>query len=223
FIVDLVGTAGPQTLDVGDPAMTMSWPSFMGPNGGEIMFRGRTSVAAGRRAGIFAFDPATKHLRPLTPTDGETDAFYQAPVTSDDGRYLTYTDWSPELQRNSIHLVDLRTGDDRVLDDGTTRDQGYAGFSPDGRYLAFTSYDGQLGSVWLEAVDGSSPAHQVGPAYAPSDTGYLFSRFSPDAKSLLVVNEPTKESRLVDVETGGQGRVIDWTPGDTRAWQRLAP
>ena len=62
-------------------------------------------------------------------------------------------------------------GIDRLLDPNTTRSQGFASFSPDGRYLAFEVADGRRHWVWLEPVDGSSPARQVGRHIQMRDTG----------------------------------------------------
>jgi Tol biopolymer transport system component len=75
--------------------MTMSHPSYLGPDGKEIVFRGRTITAAGLRAGLFAVHLDGSGLRPLTsPTEAETDAVLPWPQASDDGRYLAYTDWT---------------------------------------------------------------------------------------------------------------------------------
>jgi hypothetical protein len=221
-LIDLVGNTGQRPLDVGDPAMTMSTPSYLGPDGKEIVFRGRTSVAAGLRAGLFAVHPDGTGLRPLTPTDAETDAFYLFPQVSQDGRYVTYTDWDNARQLNSIHVVDLTTGVVRPVDPGTTRNEGFASFSPDTRYLLFLVYDGPSSYLMVEPVDGSSPARQIGPTYAQVDGAYLSGRFSADAQWILVVNEGSKETRLVDVEGGGDGRVIDYASADVYAVQRLA-
>jgi hypothetical protein len=54
------------------------------------------------------------------------------------------------------------------------------------------------------------------------DGAYLLGRFSADARSVLVIDEGSKETRLVDVEAGGDGRVIDYASADVYAVQRLA-
>jgi Tol biopolymer transport system component len=223
YTVDLIGNVAIRPLDVGDPEMTMSVPNFLGPDGRDIVFRGRTMVAAGLRAGIFAVHPNGTGLRPLTPTDGETDAIYQFPQVSQDGRWLTYTDWDLRSALNSIHLVDLRTGQDRLVDRDAGRNQGYASFSPDNRYLAFVVYDDPWNTVMLEPVDGSRPARRIAEPYRIVGGSFLSWTFSPDAKSIVVVDEASRQTRLVDVEAGGEGRVLDWTPGDFSGWQRLAP
>jgi hypothetical protein len=104
----------------------------------------------------------------------------------------SYTNWDRSSERNSIHVVDLKSGADRVLDPDATRNQGFASFSPDTRYLAFVVDEDPWNAVWIEAVDGSSPARQLGPKYLKADGGYLFGRFSPDARSILIVDEASK-------------------------------
>jgi len=219
--IDLVGNAGVRSIDVGDPSMTLSIPDYIGPNGNEIVFRGETSTAAGVRAGVFAANPDGTGLRPLTPTDGAGNAFYQNPVVSPDGRFLTYTNWDGQL--NSIHLVNLKTGADRLTDPGTSRNQGFASFSPDTRYLLFVVDDGPWYFLMIEPVDGSAPARQVGPKYLTNNGSDLSGRFSPDGRSILISEIGAKESRLVDVDAAGDGRVVEYAPSDTNAWQRLAP
>jgi hypothetical protein len=221
--IDLVGTAGTRPLDVHDPQMTMSWPNFLGPNGAEVVFRGRTSTPAGLRAGVFAVHADGSGLRPLTQTDGLIDGSYQLPQGSPDGRFVTYTRWDPVTQLDAIRVIDLTTGDDRALDPGATRNEAYASFSPDSRSLMFIVYDGTWRSIWREPLDGSRPAIAVGPRYRVVDGSYLSGRFSPDGRSILVIDEGSQEARLVDVEAGGDGRIIEWTPSDSYAWQRLAP
>jgi Tol biopolymer transport system component len=202
--------------------MTMSWPSFLGPDGKEIVFRGRTMTAAGLRAGLFAVHPDGTGLRPLTRTDAETGAFYDQPLSSGDGRYVTYTDWDNARQLNSVHVLNLTTGVDTPLDRGTTRDQGFGTFSPDSRYLLFNVHDGPSNYLMREPVDGSSPAVQVGPIYPVVDGAYLVGRFSADSRSVIVTDEGSKQTRLVDVDAGGEGRAIEFTPADVYAVQRLA-
>jgi hypothetical protein len=75
----------------------------------------------------------------------------------------------------------------------------------------------------LEPVDGSRPARRIAEPYRIVGGSFLSWTFSPDAKSIVVVDEASGQTRLVDVEAGGEGRVLDWTPGDFSGWQRLAP
>jgi len=223
FLVDLVGTAGTRLLDVHDPAMTMWWPNFLGPNGAEIVFQGRTSTPAGLRYGVFAVHLDGSSLRPLTPTDGLIDGTYQQPTGSPDGRFVTYTRWDPVSQLDAVRIIDLQTPGDRALNPAATRNEAFASFSPDSRSVLFTVYDGTWHSIWTEPLDGSLPARQIGPRYRSVDEKYLMGRFSPDGRSILIIDEGSQEARLVDAEVGGDGRIIEWTPSDIYAWQRLAP
>jgi len=219
--IDLVGMAGARPLDVGDPAMTMSWPTFLGPAGAEIVFVGRTSTPTGPRYGVFAVRPDGSGLRPITPTDGLIDGSYQEPTGSPDGRFITYTHWDPMTKLDSLWILDPKTGDHHPLNPTATRNEGFASFSPDGRSIAYEVYDGTWHSIWLQPLDGPGPGIQVGPQYPVGS--YLTGRFSPDGRSIVVVDEGSHETRLVDVAAGGDGRIVDWTPADAYAWQRLAP
>src|SRR5262249_52751862 len=126
------------------------------------------------------------------------------------------TNW--DGSRNSIHVVDLQTTADRALNPGTFRDEGFPTFSPDDTYLAFIVYAGPQQFVMVQPVDGSSPARQVGPMF-DSQTELSW-RFSPDGKSIMVSDKESRQTRLVDVETGGDGRSVEWMQTDTGGWQR---
>ena len=124
---------------------------------------------------------------------------------------------------DAVRIIDLQTPGDRALNPGATRNEAFASFSPDSRSVMFTVYDGTWHSIWSEPIDGSLPARQIGPRYRMVDGKYLLGRFSPDGRSILIIDEGSQEARLVDAEVGGEGRIIEWTPSDTYAWQRLAP
>jgi hypothetical protein len=63
----------------------------------------------------------------------------------------------------------------------------------------------------------------AGPRYAQIDGQYISSQFSPDGKWLIVNDPASRESRLVDATTGGDGRLLSWASGNLGGWQRLAP
>jgi len=62
-----------------------------------------------------------------------------------------------------------------------------------------------------------------GASYPVVDGNDLTGIFSPDGTSIIVNNTATKETRLIDAGTGGDGRVLPWTADGGTAWQRLAP
>jgi hypothetical protein len=218
-----IRTPGPMhQIDVGDPLMTFSFPNLLGPTGTEIVFRGNTRTEAGRRAGIFAVHVDGSGLRPLTPTDG-MDNDYLFPQPSPDGQFVVYTTWDGDAQVNRIHIVALRTGADRIISD-PLRSQGFASFSPDSRQIVFLTYDAfERTQITVAPVDGSGPQLPMGPNYARVNGDYITGVFSPDGMSVLVNDPGTKETRLVDVATGGDGELLPWSAGNVSGWQRLAP
>ena len=133
------GTTAPGELhqiDVGDPAMMMDYPSFLEPSGKEILFRGTTPTNTGVHSGIFAVHPDGSGLRRITLTDGGAGTSSLSPQPSPDSRYITYTDWG---YTNSVHLVDLTTGADPVIDPQGDRSQGWPGSRPTASRSSSTS------------------------------------------------------------------------------------
>ena len=198
--------------------MTTTTPGFL--PGREIVFRGVASTKDGVKSGIFAIHADDSGLRRVSPTDGDRDADYQFPQPSQDGRYITYTQWSPTGNQLRLHLFDSTTGKDRTL--LSEKSQGWASFSPDSRQIVFIRYVGDTRQLFVQSVDGNAPPLAMGPAY-PNGDNDLNGTFSPDGKSMVVKNANTRETRLVDVATGGDGKVLDWAGDGFTGWQRLAP
>ena len=63
----------------------------------------------------------------------------------------------------------------------------------------------------------------MGPIYRQVDDQFISGIFSPDGQSVIVNDPASKETRLVDVATGGDGQLLAWSAGDVTGWQRLAP
>jgi Tol biopolymer transport system component len=222
FVVDSkTGTS--RQLDLGKD-MTANFPNFLGPDGRDIVFRGRTATSNGFRSGIFAVHPDGTGLRPLTPTDGDADQGYMFPQPSPDGHFVAYTVWDPAREQLRIHLRDLKTGSDRALDlAGGTRSEGFASFSPDATRILFVVYRDNRDQIMVASADGPSSPLAMGPSYPIVEGQYISGVFSPDGSSVIVNNPATKETRLVDAATGGDGRVLPWAADGGTAWQRLAP
>jgi Tol biopolymer transport system component len=223
FVADAkAGTT--RELDLGADMLSASFPNFLGPDGREIVFRGRfLTKAEGSKSGIFAVRPDGTGLRPLTPTDGDLDSGYLFPQPSPDGRYVAYTVWDSTAERNRMHLLDLTSGVDRSLDLSGGESEGFASFSPDSNRIIFATNANDRNRVKVSPVDGSSKPLAMGPSYPIVQGRYLTGTFSPDGTSVLVTNEATRETRLVDAATGGDGRIVPWVADAGTAWQRLAP
>jgi Tol biopolymer transport system component len=218
YLIDLKAGGGPKKIDLEMP-MTTTVPNFLGPTGAEVVFRGVTSTPDGIQSGIFAVHPDGSGLRPVTPTDGDRNDGYMFPQPSPDGRYLTYTEWAPGAAQLRIHIVELATRQDRTI--LSEKSQGWASFSPDSRQIVFLRFMGQLRQVFVQPVEGSSPAIAMGPLYPGDDDAG--GSFSPDGRSVIIKNSNRKETRLVDAATGGDGKVLDWAGDGFTGWQRLAP
>jgi hypothetical protein len=217
-----IRTPGPMRLiDVGDPTMTFSFPNLLGPTGTEIVFRGNTRTSAGRRSGLFAVHLDGSGLRPLTPTNG-LDSDYLFPQPSPDGQFVTYTTWDGGAELNRIHVLALQTGADRIVSD-PARNQGFATFSPDSQLIVFNTYSSDRNQITVAPVNGRGPQLPMGPKYPVVQDQYITGSFSPDGKSVLVNDPASKETRLIDVTTGGDGQLLDWSAGNISGWQRLAP
>jgi len=220
YLVDLRHPAAPKPIPIALAAETV--PSFRGPDGAEIVFRGRQVVGQAIRSGIFAVHPDGSGLRNLTPVDGDPDNAYQQPLLSPDGRYLVYTSWSDVSSNLQAHLVDLTTGAQRQLSELGSSD-GYPSFSPDGTRVVYVHYFQTHDQMMLLTVAPGSKPVTAGPQYPLVDGQYISAMFSPDGK-LVIVNDPgSKETRIVDAATGGDGDVLPWSGGNLSGWQRLAP
>ena len=169
-----------------------------------------------------AIRPDGTGLRTITPTDGSPDDEYQFPQPSPDGRYIAYTSWDPVLTGVRIHLLDLRTGDDRILTD-VGRSEGYATFSPDSRRIVFVDYLADTNRIMVAPIDGSSPPVPMGPSYRQVNNKFIGGAFSPDGKWVLVGDPGSGEMRLIDSAKGGKGTLLAWSAADISGWQRLAP
>jgi Tol biopolymer transport system component len=100
--------------------------------------------------------------------------------------------------------------------------QGFASFSPESQRIVFVAYGTDRTQVMVSAVDGSGQL-PMGPNYANVANESVGGVFSPDGKSVLVNDSGSRETRLVDVATGGNGQLLDWSAGNVSGWQRLAP
>ena len=220
FLADLVHPGSPRMLSI--PTIeSATVASFRGPDGAEIVFRGRQVVAGGSAIGVFAVHPDGTGLRHLTPVDGNSDYSYQQPLLSPDGRLLTYTSWDSLAKQLQIHIVDLATGKDRNITDKNGPSEGFATFSPDGTRIVFVRYYDGSDQIWIRPVAPGSQAVWAGRIYPQVDGQYIGSSFSPDGKFVIVNDPASKETRLVDAITGGNGDVVPWAKGGF-GWQRLA-
>ena len=223
FVFDTAGSRTLRKLEVGEPAYT---PTFRGPDGREIVFRGWVPGKGAPKASLFAVKPDGTGLRQLTPIVGNVTGDFDSPTVSPDGRLAVYSRrTADDFWR--LHVLDLETGVEREfhVQGWPPAHHGFATFSPDGRMLLF-HYITKTDRVqpMIAPVDESGPALAIGSGGPViNDNAGLSQSWSPDGRSVIVSNEKTRETRIVDASTGGEGTVIPWAHGSFGTWQRLAP
>ena len=146
--------------------------------------------------------------------------FYDEPVGggsyADEGPWrhgFLFTKDSGGNEQNQIYFLDTRTGNERLLTDGESRNSGYT-WSNDGKRFAFTSNrdDGTNMDIWVATPEGPDSARMV----AEVEGAYWVSDWSPEDNKLLVARYVSiNEAYLyeVDVESG---EMTEINPRDSR-------
>jgi Tol biopolymer transport system component len=220
-LLNTTGTAAPDRLDAGVKSVT--WLNWRPPVGRELLY---VDAEAGdfRLYGVEPDGTGRRLIKDLGVLNSNTK-FNLDPNVSPDGRFLVYAVQEGDLFHN--HLVDLDTGADRPLTLGPAGHHELHGqFSPDGRKLLFHGADNVAPQIqeMLAPLDGSSPALPIGPPYPIIDgSAELNQTFSPDGRTVVIIEGRDKQVRLVDATTGGLGRTVSWLADDLPGWQRLAP
>jgi Tol biopolymer transport system component len=213
-----VPTDGSDRLRVLDTGMAVTWPSWLPPDGDEIVFRGVVETPDGLRSGLFAISPDGGEPRPLTATDGHRDDGYGEPVPSPDGTHVLYRVWDPVTTMMTLRLLDLRTGTDEALPrTGAQFGEGGGVFSPDGSLVAFRGHEEAGYRLYIVPVDGSAKPRAL-TGITPGDS---YAEFAPDGTKVML-NRFGSGTLLIDVESGKAETLPD-TIKDPATWQRLAP
>ena len=221
YFLDGAGTGAPRGIAVGEGEV--GWVGWRPPDGRELLYV--ESNAGGYKVyGATPDGSARRLIRDLGVLDGNA-ANNLDPSISSDGRTLVYAVIDGNGFRN--HLMDLDTGVDRQIT--LSRPDGHelhGTFSPDGTKLLFHEVNDAIPGLQelLAPIDGSGPAIPIGPVYpVVNGSADLSQEFSPDGRSIVILQGRDREIRLVDADTGGLGRIVSWRPGDLPGWQRLAP
>ena len=201
-VVD-IATKEITTFDVGVPAHFVTWRP---PDGREILFRGE-----GDSPGIYAVRVADGDLRKISTRAANNEFDYQSMTVSQDGNTVSFSLWasSDVAPWPSIHMLDLETGEERVL--RTTPESGLRGgatFSPDGVTVAYVRIDraaGVMAQVVVAPADGSSTGRVLGPRIPTTPDGAevpISVIFSPDGTAVIA-------------RYGGDtGATVHWLPID---------
>jgi WD40 repeat protein len=220
-VVNVDGTDR-HTLDVGRPVNQLSW---LPPDGSEIVFRGEQQIDHDPAVGIFAVRPDGSGLQPISTRPAHDRNDYNDVAVSPDGRLVAYRAAGPN-QPFSVHLIDLRTGEDRVLPSapGSTGEGG-PGFSPDGRSVVYLRwFDDASTQLVVAPVDGSGFGTPIGPHGPFGSDGPTINNygFTPDGTAVLANYDAEKVDRLLPVD-GSPGVIVARGQLAFGSFQRLAP
>jgi hypothetical protein len=204
-----------------DPAHRHVYPAgWLPPNGDEIMVRQEHAGPGDPRVGIYAVHADGTGRRPLITRPANSDDDLRWPTISPDGNLLAYTD---DAQPSHEHIVDLRTGEDRVLPGSSAQ---FAGsFSPDGKNISYLrSVYGDLFQIVVAPVDGSNEGTPIGKAAPSGSDGPSINNgsWAADGTAILVNYELERVARLIPIDGSPP---IDLDHGDIALpnMQRLAP
>ena len=223
-VVNVDGT-GLRPLEIG---MSAFYPSWLPPDGNEIVFRSEQLRAGDAPPGIFAVHPDGTGLRPISTRRAvAVDDFEQVSV-SPDGMLVGYSGLAP-VEGYDVHVLDMESGTDRILPKpiGVVGQRGPV-FSPDNRsvvYLRVTEgTEGNRFQIVVAPADGSGTGTALGPlgsrgSNGPSINNYVF---TPDGTAIIAGYDDENLARVLPID-GSAGSVL--SRGDLAfiTYQRLAP
>src|SRR5262249_7661809 len=138
-------------------------------------------------------DPPKIHLRGLGAKDAEQEmpaAHFQLPTDwSPDGRFLAYmhTGFPPTANetKSDVWLLDLHHGGKPAPLLNSRFHEANAVFSPDGKWLAFTSDESGRPELYVQALELGDVPSLTGERYLASRGGALAVRWRRDGKELF--------------------------------------
>jgi Tol biopolymer transport system component len=228
-VVNVDGT-GLRTLEIGMSAFYISW---LPPDGNEIVFRSERLKTGDPAPGIFAVHPDGTGLRPISTRPAVGDDDYQSVSVSPDGTRVAYTG-SPHDRCCNVHVLDMASGDDRILPAADVAAGGCGCgsgpvFSPDGKSIVYLRLDRRLteGGQFQIAVapaNGSGTGTTLGPlgplgSNGPSINNYVF---TPDGNAIIAVYDDEQLTRVLPLD-GSPSSVLSHGESAFITYQRLAP
>jgi serine/threonine protein kinase len=195
---------GVAVADVGHPSSGSYGVPLLSPDGSHAA----VERSRGNASDIWSYDLKTGAGTRLTFSDG----FNYVPIWSPDGRAVAYTSSRPESP--GLHLKPVSSGGvDQVLV-GTIGELTASGFSPDGRFLAFTNSD-KKSQVMVLPVQGDHKPF----AFPASPGATNNASFSPDGKWMAYDSDESGRSEIYVVPFPGQGGKSQIsTNGGFRTW-----
>jgi Tol biopolymer transport system component len=204
------------------------FPTWLPPDGNEIVFRGET-----RSPAIFAI-PAdgTGNRRALSTTPANNEFDYQSIAVSPDGKHVTFTRWDSTKDPwvPGVFALDVATGaETRFPSLAGTGQRGAAPYSPDGRSVAYARvYPEGAFELVVANADGSGDERVIGPKKpGPTDGSSIPASwaFTPDGLALIVRygDDDVAATQLVPLD-GSPPTEIEGSGGlEFVDVQRLAP
>jgi len=179
------------------------------PDGKRVVFNWRSS---GQLSLFWQPADGSQTMERLTTSD-----FLQVPGSfSPDGTTLALVECCRPERAEDILLLDLRSR--RVIPLLNSRaSEGYPEFSPDGRWLAYTSNESGREEVYVQPFPG------LGSKWLISHEGGTEPLWAPNGKQLFYRSLDYEEVWVVDIQAGGsffasKPRLLFKTPGSALGW-----
>jgi dipeptidyl aminopeptidase/acylaminoacyl peptidase len=164
-------------------------------------------------------------LRQISTGPGAGEDDYQDLAVSPDGTRVAYRESGLQAFFR-IHVLDLRTGTDRVLPGPTrTTAQTSPKFSPDGRAIVYLRFDtDHTLQLVVAPADGSGTGIALGPHGSLGPDGSTINNydFTPDGTAVIANDDTAKVVRKLPVD-GSPGSVLSHGALAFATYQRLAP
>lgn len=148
-----------------------------------------------------------------------------APRFSPDGRNVLYTSYETGVPR--IYVMDITTGERRVLDEQPGSMTFSPRFAPDGRTIAFSLSEGGNSDIYtIDLRSGSrqrltsTPAIETAPSYSPDGSQIVFESDRSGTQQIYIMPAGGGEAQRI---SSGQGRYATpvWSPrGDLIAFTK---
>lgn len=156
-----------------------------------------------------------------------SDAYVMVePSFSPDGRMIAYAREGRDWDRASLHVVGADgTNDHEIVDSLNIKDGNRVSWSPDGRRIAYTGFDGRQSTVSVVNADGSDRRHltdggqnDFDPAWSPDGLQIAFTT-SPhftSRKEIAVINVDGSDRQDVTATPDEHEGNAQWSPDNRR-------